>query len=130
MLLHRYFIQNGRVKETNAFRPHAGIEIYEVVRVMKKVPLFLEDHVKRFLHSAWLCHLEISLDEESISTMLRKLIAVNGVEEGNIRFSWYFRPAGTFQAWSFSFRPEAWPAFPHHLMQSANSSNWMGAVLV
>lgn len=32
--------------------------------------------------------------------------------------------AGTFQAWPLSFR------FGHHLMQSANSSNWMGAVLV
>jgi branched-chain amino acid aminotransferase len=106
MLLHRYFIQNGKVKETNAYLPHTGIEIYEVVRVMDKVPLFLEDHIKRFFHSAWLCHLEIPLDEESICTMLHKLIAVNGVEEGNIRFSWCFRPAGTFKAY---FIPHYYP---------------------
>jgi branched-chain amino acid aminotransferase len=106
MLLHRYFIQNGKVTETSAFHPHAGIEIYEVVRVMNKVPLFLEDHLKRFFHSAWLCHLEIPLDEESIASMLHKLIVVNGVEEGNIRFSWCFRQNGIFQAY---FIPHFYP---------------------
>jgi branched-chain amino acid aminotransferase len=106
MLLHHYFIQNGNVKETNAFRLNTGIEIYEVVRVLRKVPLFLEDHLKRFFHSAWLCHLEIPLDEESIAAMLHKLIIVNGVEEGNIRFSWCFRPGGIFQAY---FIPHFYP---------------------
>jgi branched-chain amino acid aminotransferase len=106
MLLHRYFIQNGKIAETDAFRPHVGIEIYEVVRVMQKVPLFLEDHLKRFFHSAWLCHLVIPMDEESISLMLHKLITVNGVEEGNIRFSWSFRSAGIFQAY---FIPHFYP---------------------
>src|SRR5262249_29872654 len=38
--------------------------------------------------------------------------------------------ADTFQACSFSFRPEAWPAFPHQVIKSVNSSNWIGAVLV
>jgi branched-chain amino acid aminotransferase len=99
MLQHQYFIQNGKITETSAFHSHTGIEIYEVIRVMRKVPLFLEDHLKRFFHSAWLCHLEIPLDEESISSMLHKLITVNGVEEGNIRFSWCFRSAGIFQAY-------------------------------
>jgi branched-chain amino acid aminotransferase len=106
MLLHRYFIQNGEVTEISAFHTHAGIEIYEVVRVMKKVPLFLEDHLKRFFHSAWLCHLEIPLDEESIASMLNKLITINGVEEGNIRFSWCFTQAGIFQAY---FIPHFYP---------------------
>lgn len=106
MLLHRYYIQNGKVAETHAFQPNSGIEIYEVVRVMKRVPLFIEDHLKRFFHSAWLCHLEIPLEEESIASMLQKLIAVNGVEEGNIRFSYCFRPAGNFQAY---FIPHFYP---------------------
>jgi branched-chain amino acid aminotransferase len=107
MLMHRYFIQNGKVTETNAFHPQTGLEIYEVVRVMKKVPLFLEDHLKRFFHSAWLCHLEIPLDAESIAAMLQTLISVNGAEEGNIRFSWCFRGSGIFQAYFIShFYPD------------------------
>jgi branched-chain amino acid aminotransferase len=106
MLLHRYFIQNGKITDTDAFRSHIGIEIYEVVRVMQRIPLFLEDHLKRFFHSAWLCHLVIPMDEESISLMLHNLITVNGVEEGNIRFSWCFRGSGIFQAY---FIPHFYP---------------------
>jgi branched-chain amino acid aminotransferase len=106
MLLHHYFIQNGSVLETGVFRLNTGIEIYEVVRVINGIPLFLEDHLKRFFHSAWLCHLEIPLDDEEISSMLKNLITLNGVEEGNIRFSYCFRPAGNFQAY---FIPHHYP---------------------
>jgi branched-chain amino acid aminotransferase len=106
MLLHRYFIQNGTVLESRQYQPNIGIEIYEVVRVVKGIPLFLEDHLQRFYHSAWLCHLEIPLEEEEIASMLAELIRVNGVDEGNIRFSFCFRPSGNFQAY---FIPHFYP---------------------
>jgi branched-chain amino acid aminotransferase len=106
MVLHRFFIQNGLVSEAAEFKPHTGIEIYEVVRVIGGIPLFLEDHFKRFFHSAWLCHLEIPLEEEEISAMLKMLIKVNGVENGNIRFAYCFRPTGDFQAY---FIPHHYP---------------------
>lgn len=108
MLLHRYFIQNGTVLECGQFQPNIGIEIYEVVRVVKGIPLFLEDHLQRFYHSAWLCHLEIPLEEEETASMLAELIRVNGQEEGNIRFSFCFRPTGNFQAYYIPhFYPDA-----------------------
>jgi branched-chain amino acid aminotransferase len=106
MLLHSFYIHNGKVAETSAYRALSGIEIYEVVRVMEKVPLFVEDHIKRFFHSAWLCHQEIPLDEESVTIMLYRLIEVNQVEEGNIRFSWCFSRTGTFNAY---FIPHFYP---------------------
>lgn len=106
MLLHRYFIMDGAMVETRKYRPHDGIEIYEVVRVVKGIPLFLEDHLKRFFHSAWLCHLEIPLEEEEIAAMLAELISYNGVREGNVRFSYHFEPAANFKAY---FIPHAYP---------------------
>lgn len=106
MLLHRYFIRNGTVLETGKYQPNTGIEIYEVVRVVKGIPLFLEDHLLRFYHSAWLCHLEIPLEEDEAASMLAELIRVNAVEEGNIRFSYCFRPVGNFQAY---FIPHFYP---------------------
>ena len=106
MLLHRYFIRDESVLEVGAFQPNTGIEIYEVIRVIKRVPLFLEDHLKRFFHSAWLCHLDIPVSEELIASRLTRLIDENKVEEGNIRFSYCFRPAGNFQAY---FIPHHYP---------------------
>lgn len=99
MLLHRYFIQDNSVLEIKDFQLNAGIEIYEVIRILEGVPLFLEDHLKRFYHSAWLCHLEIPVEGHEIRAMLRKLVEINGIKEGNVRFSWCFGPGGFFQAY-------------------------------
>lgn len=106
MLKHKYYIEDLSVREVTAYVPPGGVEIYEVVRVMDGVPLFLEDHLDRFYHSAWLCHLGIPMDKETIVGLLRKLTAVNGVTEGNIRFSWSWRPAGKFLA---GFIPHHYP---------------------
>lgn len=106
MLLHQYFIQDGSVLKVADFQPNTGIEIYEVLRVMGGIPLFYEDHLMRFMHSAWLCHLEIPLDSEEIYSFLEMLIKVNEISEGNIRFSYCFRPAGKFQAF---FIPHQYP---------------------
>jgi branched-chain amino acid aminotransferase len=106
MLLHRFFIQDSSVLEVKDYQPNTGIEIYEVLRVVGGIPLFFEDHLRRFLHSAWLCHLEIPLDSEVINGLLDKLIEINQIQEGNILFSYCFRPAGKFQAY---FIPHYYP---------------------
>lgn len=106
MVIHRFFIEDGNLLETTQFQPITGIEIYEVIRVIRGIPLFTGDHLKRFYHSAWLCHLEIPVDEDTIRCYLKTLIRSNGVEEGNIRFSYCFRPAGKFQAY---FIPHFYP---------------------
>lgn len=106
MMLHRYFIQDLNIWETEKFRPNSGIEIYEVVRVEEGIPVFLEEHLSRFYHSAWLCHLEIPIDGHTIRLLLKQLVEANGVLEGNVRFSYCFRPTGIFQAY---FIPHWWP---------------------
>lgn len=98
MLLHRFFIQDKELLPAEQYLANSGIEIYEVVRVINGVPLFLEDHLKRFYHSAWLLHLQIPLTEAEVHSALIQLIKSNGVGEGNIRFSYCFRPCGRFQA--------------------------------
>ncbi len=113
MLKHQYYIEDLTVREVTAYAPPGGVEIYEVVRVMEGVPLFLEDHLARFFHSAWLCHLEVPMDRETIVRLLRELTAVNGVREGNIRFSWSWRPAGKFLA---GFIPHHYPGEEEYLL--------------
>ncbi len=106
MPVHKFFIEDGFIRDIKDFRPNTGIEIYEVIRVQEGVPLFAEDHMNRFFHSALLCHLEIPVDETEILSYLRQLIRINGVEEGNIRFSYCFRPKGIFHAY---FIPHRYP---------------------
>ncbi len=106
MLLHAFYIENENLFMVEHYTPNQGIEIYEVVRVINGVPLFLDDHLKRFYHSAWLLHLQIPLTEAEVYNALNHLIKSNGIEEGNIRFSYCFRPYGRFQAY---FIPHFYP---------------------
>jgi branched-chain amino acid aminotransferase len=106
MLMHTFYIQNNDLLPVNQYEANTGIEIYEVIRIMEGVPLFLEDHLKRFYHSAWLLHLLIPLTEEEIRSSLELLAESNGIKEGNIRFSYCFRPCGKFQAY---FIPHSYP---------------------
>ncbi len=106
MLLHTFYIQNNDLLPVKQYEANTGIEIYEVIRIMEGVPLFLEDHLKRFYHSAWLLHLLIPLTEEEIRSSLGLLVESNGIKEGNIRFSYCFRPCGKFQAY---FIPHSYP---------------------
>jgi branched-chain amino acid aminotransferase len=106
MLLHRFFIQDKGLLPVGQYAANSGIEIYEVVRVINGIPLFLEDHLKRFYHSAWLLHLQIPLTGPEVRSALIRLIESNGIGEGNIRFSYCFRPCGRFQAF---FIPHSYP---------------------
>lgn len=106
MLLHRFYIQDGKLLSVMQFQENTGIEIYEVIRIINGVPLFMEDHLNRFRHSAWMLHLEIPLTGEEIREWISRLILANEIPEGNIRFSYCYRPSGRFQAY---FIPHFYP---------------------
>ncbi len=106
MPIHSFFIEDDQILPVDAYTPNFGIEIYEVIRIIRGVPLFIDDHLQRFTHSAWLLHLEIPISGHEISERLKRLIMVNGIKNGNICFSWCFRPCGRFQAY---FIPHHYP---------------------
>jgi branched-chain amino acid aminotransferase len=86
--IHTYFIFNGNVRPNNEFIPseNAG-GIYEVLRVLKGVPLFLDEHLKRFYQSAEIAGKTIRFSSAEIEQFILKLIEQNCVQEGNILLS-------------------------------------------
>ncbi|WP_372948369.1 aminotransferase class IV [Mariniphaga sp.] len=86
--LHRYFIFNGELRPNalfKAFENSGGI--YEVLRVENGVPLFMEDHLERFYHSASLAGKTIRFNSDQISRFILELIHENKVLTGNILLS-------------------------------------------
>ena len=86
--LHKYFVLNGELKSVKLFVP--GVNdggIYEVLRVVKGFPLFLEDHLERFYQSAELAGKNIHFTVVQISSFLKDLIEKNKITEGNILIS-------------------------------------------
>ena len=83
-----YYIKNGDIKITNDEDIFNRIEkppIYEVIRVIKGVPLFLEEHLDRMFHSANITGHELSRDEKEIREDIKKLILKNDISDLNIK---------------------------------------------
>jgi branched-chain amino acid aminotransferase len=86
--IHKFFVFNDEIKPTEVFiagENEGGI--YEVLRVVNGIPLFLEDHLDRFYNSALLAGKTIRFSETQISTFLKNLIDKNKMEEGNVLIS-------------------------------------------
>ncbi len=83
--VHKHFILNGELKAVKQYvsgENEGGI--YEVLRVVDGIPLFLEDHLERFSLSAQLAGKNIGYSDSQISDFLKTLIEKNKVSVGNI----------------------------------------------
>ncbi|MDP4088240.1 MAG: aminotransferase class IV [Bacillota bacterium] len=84
----RYFIKNGKVYDREAFDDSViktGKSIYEVVRIIDGVPLFLEKHLERMSNSADLVKCKMLMNYESIRDNMRRLINEEGNNHGNVK---------------------------------------------
>lgn len=86
--IHKYFIYNDTVRLNSEFilsENEGGV--YEVLRVLEGVPLFLEEHLERFYQSAKIAKKKVSFSKEQITGLIIKLIVANKISEGNILVS-------------------------------------------
>lgn len=86
--IHKYFVFNNEIRPNEVFVPAENEGgIYEVLRVVKGIPLFLNDHLERFFHSAQLAGKVIPYTENQIKEFLGNLILKNEKPEGNVLIS-------------------------------------------
>ncbi len=86
--LHNFFVYNSEIYPNSRFIPSENEGgIYEVLRVVKGVPLFLNEHLARFYHSAQIAGKIIRFTGDQIESQLQNLIQKNEVYEGNILIS-------------------------------------------
>lgn len=111
--LHSYFIRNSTDIPASLWNKSilsAGKSIYEVIRVIEGVPLFLDDHLKRFKNSLNLSGLKSGMSAMEISRALKRLIKINEVSLGNIMFMFHYTGVDAeplFMAW---FIPHFYPS--------------------
>ncbi len=83
-----YYVINGNIETTDNMEIFEKIEkppIYEVIRVINGVPLFLEDHLKRMFDSANIIGYDIDRSESEIRKDIKTLILKNGVDKLNVK---------------------------------------------
>jgi branched-chain amino acid aminotransferase len=88
-----YFIKNEEILSKENFMDKnigEGTSLYEVIRVIDKVPLFLDRHLQRLNNSAALINKNIWKNTEELKNELYKLININNYSEGNIKVVFNF----------------------------------------
>jgi branched-chain amino acid aminotransferase len=89
------FIYNDELKSSCDFNPElleTGPGIYEVFRVIKGIPLFLEEHILRFYRSASMESYVPEFSENELKSRLKILIETNNLKNGNVRFQYFIQP--------------------------------------
>lgn len=83
-----YFIQNGKIQSTenmDIFGQITKPPIYEVIRVIHGVPLFLEEHLDRMFASAKIIEYDLERNEKEIREDIKNLILKNNIDKLNIK---------------------------------------------
>jgi len=83
-----YFIKNDEAYERAEFQDIYVVEgkcIYEVIRVIDKSPLFLNEHLHRLENSLKLEEKKNFISMDIVKEYIGKLITLNRVESGNLK---------------------------------------------
>lgn len=90
-IIENYFISNGSKYPSNQITDFCISQptIYEVIRVIEGVPLFLEDHLVRLQASATYLNADIGGMISNIALDIRELIKINNNPEKNIKLVVY-----------------------------------------
>ncbi|NYB74430.1 MULTISPECIES: aminotransferase class IV [Sedimentibacter] len=76
--------------ELNTLLANDTAKIYEVIRVIKKNPIFLKEHFERMRDSIRLSDVEGNLNFDEFQNSINLLIKENNFENCNIRVSYYY----------------------------------------
>jgi branched-chain amino acid aminotransferase len=81
-----YYSGKNRLKTSDfSYEPGTG-HIYEVIRILEGVPVFLEDHLER-MHESLALVGQISIKStEEVRNLISLLIKSNGTKNGNVKF--------------------------------------------
>lgn len=96
--IEKYYIHNSEIESTKNFNDEmitSGTSLYEVIRLVDGVPLFLDRHLDRLSKSAYLTNLNLWLDRTEIRNSIDTLVKENNLTMGNIKLVFnYFERHG------------------------------------
>jgi len=71
--------------QLNKFYADDGKFVYEVIRIINRIPLFVEDHLMRLHFSANLAGFNLNISDSQILNSILQLVHENQVDNGNIK---------------------------------------------
>lgn len=93
--------------EFNAKLFNSDHSVYEVIRIIDGIALFLEDHYSRLVSSVQMSGFHFLMDFSEFMHNIMELVRLNQIENGNVKF--FLAESGKVNHWSFSFIPHSYP---------------------
>lgn len=88
--------------------------VYEVIRIIDGIALFLEDHFARLISSLRIRNFQFEMDFAEFKFRISELIKLNQRQNGNVKF--VFSMDGDECRWVFTFIPHSYPAPEDYLL--------------
>lgn len=85
-----------------------GLSLYEVIRVFKKQPIFLQDNLIRLDNSIKKSNIDIDIRKLDIPGKLEKLIRLEQIEEGNLKYVLHIQNDGVIDEYIYQI-PHSYP---------------------
>jgi branched-chain amino acid aminotransferase len=108
--LHNFFILNGNVKPCSNIEIKGNIIVYEVLRIMNGVPLFLPNHLKRLEISASMLKKRVPFSNPEFNKLIQELIITNKIIEGNIKITLEYQENASVIQSLIGFIPHSYPS--------------------
>lgn len=86
-----FYVVNGEVQSTGdqtIFQKISKPPIYEIIRIIDGVPIYLEDHLGRMFESAKLLGKSMDVSESYIREYIKMVIKNNKIDMNNIKLLW------------------------------------------
>lgn len=101
---------NGTIGHISVFKdPSPQTVIYEIIRVIDGVAIFLEDHISRFITSAEILSIPIDTCKDNIHQWVVDYITQCSIETGNLKFAYFYhqdkQPTFLVYATKFAYPP-------------------------
>ena len=108
-----FYIRDNEIRPGSEFNDrflHKGKNLYEVVRVIDRVPLFLSDHLLRLKNSSEKAGYPLDPEEEKISISLRLLTESEGLDDGNVKLVFHYGGKADDNFFTAYFVPHHYPS--------------------
>jgi branched-chain amino acid aminotransferase len=109
---YKYIYLNDEWTNAKSFNPthfSEGITIYEVIRVIDGIPLFIEEHLVRLESSAQQMIFKMWHRPDEVQKVIHQLILKNKIQNGNIQILFNIQSATAIKNSVYQFIPSHYP---------------------
>jgi branched-chain amino acid aminotransferase len=107
--IHQYIIKDGVPVKTYEYEKKGAILIYEVLRIIEGVPMFLEKHAQRLRNSSELLKKDLPFSSDEFKNLIENTIKINGISEGNIKVFLEYDDNQNVLQYHIGFIPHSYP---------------------